>query len=285
MKFSYDIGWLPNYVEYDEIFSVFKSSGIDTLAFNFYCLNDRFELLKADAYKDNARRIRELLEAEGIRCNQTYSPFSLKYCDERINRFEENYGELVRALEFSAILGAEQIICYAIQTADNVSQADKNRRFYRSLISYCEKFSVKIALSSGFPKYLDNSILKTPWASAEEYAAFINSFNSPYLCACADVGGLKAEEAERMIALLGKDDLSAVHFKDPEKYHDAHMLPYFEKTQIKEIANILKNANYNGWVTFEAPTFMKKYPRELLGALCNLFSDIGRYVCNEGEGQ
>ena len=283
MKFSYDIGWLPNYVGYNELLKSFKASGIDTLAFNFFCINDLNSLLGPSNYTLKAEQLRAMADSVGVRFNQSYSPFSLKLCDERLNRFEPCYGALVRALHFSAILGAKQMICYAVQTPESISQTDKNYKIYRSLIPYCEKFGIKIAISSGFPKYIDSSVLKTPWESDDEYVAFINSFNSPFITACADLGGENMDESKELIAKIGKEKLSSIHFKDPLKYHDVHLPPYFKAAKPEAVRKMLCEIGYEGEFTFECPSFLEEYPKELLGDLLSLFYDIGCYVCFEAE--
>lgn len=286
MKFSYDIGWLPNNMEYAEIFKAFKSAGIDTLAYNFFCLNNRTEVLSADSYIVNAGKIRDLLDSQGMSCNQSYAPFSLKLCDERINRFEPCYGELVRALEFSAILGAKQMVCYAVQVPCDTSQVDKNYKIYRSLIPYCEKFGIKIAICSGFPKYIDSSVLNTPWKTAEGYVRFINSFDSPYICACAHLGAISgfSSPPESFVSALGGTKLSSIHWSDTEKYHDVHLPAYFKQFDWVKLVKTFKNIGYEGELTFECPDFMQKYPKELLGAICGLFADIGNYITGLAKG-
>lgn len=283
MKFSYDIGWLPNYVEYDELFSNFKSSGIDTLAFNFFCLNDIDTVLSPDKFVSNAEQICAAADRAGVCFNQSYAPFSLKLCDERLNRFEPAYGTLVRALQFSAGLRVKQMICYAIQTPDTMSQTDKNFKLYRSLIPYCEKYGIKIAISSGFPKYIDSSVLKTPWKTADEYVAFISSFNSPFITACADLGGSDMDAANELITKVGKDKLSAINFKDPDKYHDVHLPPYFKHAKPEIVRKMLCDMGYEGEFTFECPAFVQRYPKVLLSNLFALFYDIGCYVCGTKE--
>ncbi len=285
MKFSYDIGWLPNRIEHSEIFTIFKSAGIDTIAYNFCCLNNCDEVLAHTEYINNANNIRTQLDKAGVVCNQTYSPFSMKTGDERLNRFEPNYGNIVKALEFSAVLGAERMICYAIQTGNEEEFLSINKRLYRSLIPYCEKNNIKVAICSGFPKYINSSAMKTPWITEEEFIEFVNSFNSPYITACANLGVIEGlgSNAENFIEKIGTPLLSSIHFQDSEKYHDVHLPPYFKQFNWAQILKNLDNLDYEGEFTFECPNFMRKYPKELLPAIAELFSDIGNYILTLGS--
>lgn len=285
MKFSYDIGWLPNRIEHSEIFRTFKNAGIDTVAYNFSCLNNCDEVLWITEYMDNAKKIREELDAAGVTCNQTYSPFSLKTGDERLIRYEPNYGNIVKALEFSAVLGAKQMVCYAIQTGNDEEFLNINKKLYRSLITHCEKNNIKVAICSGFPKYINSSVMKTPWKTEEEFIEFVESFNSPYITACANLGAIEGIgcPAEDFVEKIGTPLLSSIHFQDTEKYHDVHLPPYFKQFNWEQIVKNLNSIGYEGEFTFECPNFMRKYPKDLLPAIAELFADIGNYVIGLGD--
>lgn len=237
MKFSYDIGGLPNRIKHSDIFSVFKNAGIDTIAYNFCLLNNCNEVLALTDYMDNARKIREELDNAGVTCNQTYSPFSLKTGDERLIRFEPNYGNIVKALEFSVVLGAKRMICYAIQTGNDKEFMNINKRLYRSLMPFCERNNIEVSICSGFPQYINSSVMKTPWKTEEEYIEFIESFNSPYITACANLGAIEGigHPAEDFVKKIGTPLLGAIHFQDTKKYHDVHLPPYFKQFNWEQI--------------------------------------------------
>ena len=285
MRFSLDIGWIPNYISYEKLFDRLKTAGISNISYNFLCANNKTELLYADSYLKNAEEIRMHLDNAGITCLQCYAPFSLKLCDERLNRFEPSYGELVRALEFASVLGAKTLVCCAVQVPQNVSQVEKNYKIYRSLIPYCEKFGVRIAISSNFPKCINSSVLTTPWENAEDYFNFIRSFNSSYIAASVDIGdGLdNLVKADDFMAFFSKDMLALVNIKDSAKYRDVHTAPYFEQAGLDGFVKALTDIGYEGTLNLECPAFMEKYPSELLGDILGLFADIGRYICGLAE--
>lgn len=282
MKFSYDIGGLPNRIDHEKIFKTYKAAGIDTIAYNFVCLNNCNEVLEYTSYIDNAKKIRAALDEAGVTCNQTYSPFSLKTGDERFSRFEPNYGNIVKALEFSSILGAKRMVCYAIQFGEEADQKEGNYKIYRSLIGWCKKFDIQIALCSGFPKYINSSVMKTPWSTTEEYIEFVKSLDSPYITACANIGTISGLgcPAEDFVKDIGTPLLTSIHFQDTEKYHDVHLPPYFKQFNWAQIVANLKEMGYEGEFTFESPFFMHKYPEDLLPAIAELFAAIGNYVIN-----
>ena len=285
MDFSYDIGWLPNNCEYEEIFKSFNSAGINTIAYNFQCINNLSYILDKE-YLKNACKIKSILDSYKISCNQTYAPFSLKLCDERLNRFEENYGRLVRALEFSAKIGAKQMVVYAVQVPFDTNQKEKNYKIYSSLIPYCEKFGIKLAVCSNFPKYIKSSALKTPWATAQEYKDFILSFGSEYICACVDLyhSAELGVTSEELITIVGIPILKSIHFKDGEKYRDIHLKSFSEQFDLVGIRKALESVGYKGEFTFECPSFVQDYPKELLQALSELFADIGYFVTGSLRG-
>ncbi len=282
MDFSYDIGWLPNKLGLNETLAACKAAGINTVAYNFQCIDGLYDVLHHTKYIENACMVKNILDSYNISCNQTYAPFSLKLCDERLNRFEENYGELVRALEFSAKIGANQMVVCAVQVPKGIDQKEKNYKIYKSLIPFCEKFGIQLAISSDFPKHFKSSALKTHWATAEEYRDFILSFGSEYVCACLDLctSSVLNLTPFEFIDVVGNKILKSINIKDAEKYRDIHLQAFNEQFDLKKIREKLEEINYNGDFTFECPSFVKGYPNELLPALLKLFADIGCFVTN-----
>ena len=286
MDFSYDIGWLPNKIKFEKILEIYKAVGINTIAYNFQCINNLSELLEPTRYIDKACELKDIFNTYKITCNQTYAPFSLKLCDERCNCFEESYGQLVRALEFSAKIGAQQMVVYAVQVPGTIDQKDKNYKIYSSLIPFCKEFGIRLAICSDFPKYIKSSVLKTPWATAEEYRDFIMSFNSEYICACLDLCSAAELQTtpEEFILAVGSNHLKSIHFQDSEKYRDIHLKSFKEQFDLKAITKKLEQTGYEGEFTFEGPVFVQNYPIELLSALAELLADIGYYVTGNFGG-
>lgn len=69
------------------------------------------------------------------------------------NKFDisvPKYLRLVRAMESAAILGAKNIVVYVISVPKNVNFEEYNIRYYKSLVSYCEKFGIGVAVENLF---------------------------------------------------------------------------------------------------------------------------------------
>lgn len=110
--------------------------------------NEKEEVL-GDMYKEYAEKLRIHIDKIGIECNQAHAPFSLSYgCIFDVT--EPKYLWLIHSLESAAILGAENIIVHSISVPKGVDFEEYNINFYKSLIPYCEKFGIHIAVENLF---------------------------------------------------------------------------------------------------------------------------------------
>ena len=148
-----------------------------------------------------------------------------------------------------------------------------------------EKYGVKIAIASDFPKHIKSSVITTPWANAVEYANFISSFKSPYIGASLYIGGGEDSlvTALDVIELFRKEMLLSVNIKDSAKYRDAHNVTYFEQAKLQSYVKALADIGYDGELNLECPGFLERYPIELLADIFELFADIGKFICNAVE--
>lgn len=193
MKISLEIAEIRSKVGDEKAIELIKTAGFDAVDYSFYGLGEDAPIL-GDNYVEYARKLRKILDEYNLECNQAHAPFELTR-DEKQNLTQRHYLEIVRSIEAASILGAKNIIVHPIyvpvgETVNGVSYEEFNRRYYKSLEPYCEKFKINISIENMF--YIDTKrnrfcgMLDTPQALTD----MVKSINSPYFDACADVGHL-----------------------------------------------------------------------------------------------
>jgi len=262
---------------------IIKEAGFDALDYTFCSVEEEFCL--KDDYREYAQKLRAHMDKVGIVCNQAHAPFRLTRF-EAIDLSEPHYLEIVHSIEAAAILGAEQIIVHPIyipvgETLDGVTYEEHNRRFYKSLEPYCKKSGIKVAVENMF--YLDEKrkhrrgMLHT----MDEIRSMIESIDSPYFTACVDIGHLaitSSLEPERFIEDMDPSIVRALHVHDNDYTFDNHQLPFIFGINWVNVMKALKKAKYEGDLTYEICTFLKRFPAELSADALKMAHSVGRYL-------
>jgi len=124
---------------------------------------------------------------------------------------------------------------------------DTSREACNKLVPVCEETGVKIALEN---------VWNNLWVQPDLFAAFIHSFESPFIGAYFDIGNhVKYAAPELWIPKLGKK-LLKVHIKDFKLNADGHGGSF---CKIREgsvnwpaVRKALDDVGYNGWLTNES---------------------------------
>lgn len=259
-------------------FDAIKNAGFDAVDYSYYW-NNECERVLGDGYITYARSLREHLDAIGLECNQAHAPFSLPYT-EGFSESNQKYLYLVRSLESAAILGAKVIVVHALSVPENVNFEEYNIRFYKSLIPYCEKFGICVAVENLFrfdPKR-KHAIGKI--GSPDELNRIVHTINSPFIVACIDVGhaSLTGFEPEDFISGTDPKIIRALHIQDNDYITDLHVLPYVGQLNWNNIMRALKKSGYNGELTMEIFNFLSRFPDALVSDALVLSVKVGRYL-------
>lgn len=181
------------------------------------------------------------------------------------------------------------MICkYLVIHPGSFLTAEENKLFYDKLLPYAEKMGVMIATENMF-KWKDESETETvPSAcgTSADFLRHLDVIDHPSFTACLDIGHaemVNCEGAAKMIRALG-DRISCLHVHDNDLYHDLHTFPFAGNANWNEITSALREIGYKGAFTFEADSFMKNYPDELIPACLTLLEKTGRYLINMIEG-
>jgi len=257
-----------------------KEAGFDALDYSYYWENEREEVL-GENYIEHARKLRAYLDEIGLECNQAHAPFSFKYGND-FSLNEKNYLWLVRSLESASILGAENIVVHSITVPDEVDFEEYNIRYYKSLVPYCEKFKIHVAVENLFRH--DTSINKIfgKIGSPEELNRMVESIGSPWIVACVDVGhaSLTGYKPEEFIEGVSPKILKSLHVQDTDYILDRHTLPYTQEFDWNAIMKALKKNKYDGDLTFEVWRFLDGFPNELMPDALKLAFAVGKHLVN-----
>lgn len=302
MKISTSTEVIGDKLGYNEAIKTIAQAGFDAYDLNMSYLHLIENELSSDNYLSTLKEMKKLSLELDIRCNQAHAPFPTQL-NGNAEYNKKAYEMIVRSMECASFLGAEVIVMHPIKNSSSSLAKDYvyipfeskqqlfdvNTKFFKSLIPYCEKYNIKIAVENMWERHPlhRDTLVPAMLGYYEEHARFIDAIDSEWIVACLDIGHtlICGEKPQDAIRYLGADRLKALHIHDCNGYEDSHVLPYSMKTQWDEILTALADIGYKGYLTFEADNFFKWYPEELYGDAQRLMCKIGRYMANVFEGK
>lgn len=255
-----------------------KEAGFDAIDYSYYYAKECDEIL-GDGYKEYAEKLRAHLDKVGISCNQAHAPFTVKYEMEK-EEADRKYLYMARALESASILGAKNIIVHSINVPEGVDFEEYNIEYYKRYIPYCEKFGIHIAVENLFSRDKKRNYLIGKLGTPEELNRVIEKINSPWIVACVDIGhaALTGYEPEDFIKAMNPKYLKALHVQDNDYIADRHIIPYTGDLNWEAIMTSLKNAGYEGDLTFEIIKYLNRFPEELFFEALKFAALIGKHL-------
>lgn len=287
MKLSTQI---ENYVQrfgYERAVEMVIQSGYDAIDCScFTMLEDTSPLMQPD-YLELAERLRSLADFYGVYFNQAHAPFPSSTSDEEFTR--DVFTRIVRSMEFCSVLGVRNIVVHPKQHKRYSEYAEEMIKesvdFYRSLIPYCEKYNIKVAVENMWQRDDEGHCVPSVCGTAEDFKAMMEELNHPCFVACLDIGHaqLVGEDIPDMIRTLGPW-LKALHVHDVEPDQDLHVIPYLGKIEVwDEILMALHEIGYDGELTFEADNTLIHMPDSLQQITGKFMHDVGRNMIRRME--
>lgn len=270
-------------VEFDDrtAFKMIKQAGFDCFDYSMYATWDEKDMLGAD-YKERALSLRREADKLNLECNQAHAPFDMTY-KNAFQTSDEKFLRLVRSMEVASIMGAKNIIVHAIKDnlPENIDFYEWNRKFYLSLVPFCEKFNVCVSVENLYNK--DRETMIPIFGNPREHLQFVKELDSKWLNICVDVGhaAITGYAPEETIALMDNSLLKALHMHDTDLMTDGHWLPYCGEQKWEKIIEALAKIQYEGDFTFEVAGFLQKLPPELLQDGLNFAEKIGRKLISD----
>lgn len=275
-----------------EAIKLLAQIGYDSLDYSMFGIKNGTHPLNKDDYRDYAKSLRKTADEHNIIFNQSHAPFP-SYIPDSPDKADYNkdiVSHIIRAMEVTSILGGKITIVHPISFPNETSQFQKefNINFYNNLLPYCKEFNVKVALENMWGWDAENKqVTPAACSTALEFVDYLDSLDSEWFVACLDIGhgemqGSGAKSSAELIHALGHR-LKSLHVHDNDKIKDSHMLPFTLKINWDEILTALKDTNYSGEFTFEADSFIAKFPQELYISASSLMLDIGKYFIKKYE--
>lgn len=269
-------------IDVAEALEMLAKAGFDAADLSLFRMNNDGDALAGPDYMTEVERIRLAAQKWGITFEQAHAPF-------RFKNFADIEGEVmpltIRAIEIAGMLGVKIMVVHPIHYADyrvaKQEMHDLSINYYRSLIPYCEKHGVKVALENmwqgnAITGYIEDDTCSSP----EEFAAWIDEIDSPWITGCLDLGhcGIVGRDAADFIRRVGAKHIGCLHVHDNDHHHDTHTSPYYGKMDWDSITAALKDIGYKGNLTYETDTFLNRMPRELLLDGLKFQQAIGRHL-------
>jgi sugar phosphate isomerase/epimerase len=264
MKISVEIYTLAQRFGDERAIELIKEAGFDAVDLSYYYARD-IEEITGDGYLRHVEKMRAYLDKYGLVANQAHAPFKFKY-GMQMDESEPDYRSIVRSIASAGMIGAKNIIVHSIIVPEGVSIEDYNVEYYSSLIPYCEKYGICVAIENLFAPAAEPNTYTGRFGSPEDLNRVVERINSPYIVACVDVGhaSLTGYKPEEFIAGMNPDILAALHIQDTDYLSDRHMLPYTQTFDWTAIMTALKEKGYRGDLTLEIIKYLGKFPDELL---------------------
>lgn len=269
----------------EKAFRMLKSAGFEAVDYSLYW--DLEGWLMQDDYREKALAIRKALDETGLVCSQTHAPFhsmgqvvkkGIVY-GETFDESNPAFLETVRAIEVSAILGAEHTVVHNLNTPSDVDLMEYNLPFFRSLLPYAEKFDIKIALENLFRRDA-NKKFEARLGTAEDMNTLLQKLDSDRFVLLVDTGHARLVNIppQDLIRGLTPGALRGLHVQDNDQFGDRHQLPFMGDIHWEEVLKALKDVGYQGDLTFEIPKILGPLPDELAEAAITYAAAVGKYL-------
>ena len=256
-------------------------AGFEGIDYSFYWLPAEHPMQGAD-YLSYARDLRTKMDRLGLVCRQAHAPFDMKFGDA-FDESDEHFRGIVRAMEAASVLGARCIVVHAVKIPEEhgaINLLSYNVEFYRALSPYCRRFGIKIAVENLFTTDRRCNCYRGVVGTPEEQCELIRRIGSPDFVACVDIGHAALTGIEPSIFLRRMDAslLACLHIQDLDYAKDRHFLPFGGTLNWDGILSALRDAHYDGDVSFEIYGFLDPVPAELLPAALSYAASVGAYL-------
>jgi len=268
----------------NEIVDLIASAGFDAIDFSFFDECYYNEQTDCEEFKCHFLALRKRAEEKGLVFNQAHAPFPTGSTDKQEE--EKIFWDVVRSMRNASYLGVETIVVHPrthLRYAnDNAPELlfEQNMEFYHSLIPYCEKYKIKVAVENMWGCYVGRKINHHVCSRPNEFIRYVDTLDSEWIVGCLDVGHacLVCEEPADMIRKLGTKRLQALHIHDVDGLSDQHTLPYLGIIEWEKVMTALKEIRYQGDFTFETDGFFRNAPKSLVFSATKHLEKTGRYL-------
>ena len=277
----------------EKAIEIIARAGFDAVDLSLCDMRDDKNIFNGEDYIDVAKSQVNVAKRYGIRFNQAHAYFPSSFNDEEKTRLA--FKKIIRGIEIASVVGAKIIVVHPMQHLyypegkNPEILKEMNFKFYKSLIPYCEKYGISIAIENMWQRSkVNNVIIDSTCSCGPEFCEYVDMIGSEWMTACLDLGhcGLVGLLPQNMIRELGHDRLGALHVHDNNGRDDNHvepMAPFVSTIDWEEVCKALAEINYKGDFTFEAEQTFKNANEYTVDAFTKSLHDIGRYLLSRIE--
>jgi len=220
-------------------------------------LTDAVGRLDGDDWKEKVKEIGAALRDNGVDCVLAHAT-----CENlKEATYDEIVSETLRDITACLELGIPDLVVHPLfpEGADRTGIFDRNRAFYRELLSSSKGSPVRLLVENT----ADTECAVPAFATGEDLSAFLDFVNEDHLGACWDTahGNLNAPPRDNTqyesITALGSR-LYALHVSDNfgRRLH-WHSFPFSGSVNFDSILSALTDIGYRGAFNFEASYIMR----------------------------
>jgi sugar phosphate isomerase/epimerase len=272
---------LTEKLQFGESLELIARAGFDGVDCSFFDMKGDDSVWNGPGWREFAKEMRIRAEDLSLVFRQAHAPFPSARENEDYNKMI--FPRILRSMEAAAILGVENIVVHPVHYGPYWENREEQYRrsldFYRELIPYCKEFGIRVCTENMWSRDKARTIRDSLLSRPEEFCAFVDELNSPYIGACLDLGhaALVGQEPANMIKRMGTR-LTCLHVHDVDYLDDKHTLPFTQSLDWEEIAKALGEVGYRGDFTYEANVFLKKLPQDLWTEGLKMMAAVGRYL-------
>jgi len=244
------------------------------------------DYVMADDYKENARRIKNLVNSRGAVFNQAHAPFGpyAEYVSSIIPKFP-------RIIEFAGLIGVKSIVVHPVIPGRHYGNEQKhfeeNMAFYSSLAPHAKNAGIKIAIENMWNRHPISGIIEdSVCADPHELARYYDELSDPSaFTVCLDLGhvAICGREPEDAVRIIGGERLGAIHAHDVDYRNDVHTLPGVMNINYDKVCRALADIDYKGDFTLEADNFPRGFDVEYLPTVYRFMADTARFWAQKTE--
>lgn len=270
--------WVEEY-SFEESLRFIAEAGFDAADISMASARSWELLLDRSDYLEEAERIRQTAEKLGLSLLQAHAPFGHRAEDEPA------VARVIRSIEVCGVMGVPRLVihpCFGNDRRYDQKQEEYftyNVAYYNRLRPYAEKAGVTIAIENMFVwDEQKQAIAPSIFSTAEELLDMLRVLDGPFTV-CLDIGhtNLNAPQtAAEMIRRLGPDNLGCLHIHDNDGISDLHTLPMTQKIDFAPIFTALHDIGYRGCFTYEADSFLSRFPLPAYPAAARLMAVLAK---------
>lgn len=266
-----------------------KAAGFDSVDMSLFRMDQDDNIFVSDRWETTAYEERSILDELDLPCSQAHAPHIFDFSDERTFK-EIAKPRIIRSMKIAKILGAKCIVIHPLHHLDYRREKDRLRRMNHEYMLSLAEIAAKLDIRIGFENMwqrdaMTGTLVPNVGGLSSDLASDIDSFDSPYVKACLDVGhsALVGENPDEAIRTLGRKRLIALHVHDNNLKEDQHTLPYLGKICWPKVMNALEDIGYEGDFTYEADNFLRGFPSDLIPSALSLMVTVGRFLISQAK--